>query len=784
MRTRVQRARRSPCRLRRPAPYTLALGYSDGTGSTRTLTLTVDGTAQQISLPATADWDTWATQTTTVTLSAGSHTVSYSYGSGDNGNVNLDYLDVTAVGGSGSTPPPASTGPLFEAEDAALSGGAVVQSDHTGYSGTGFVGGYTDANAGTATTTFAVSIDTAGDQQLALRYANGTGSTRTLTLNVDGSAQQISLPATADWNTWATQTTTVSLSAADHTVAYSYGSGDNGNVNLDSLTVTPVDSTPPTSPPSTDAGASVPYDEYVASQQTTTGTVLTASTSYPSLASESTGRSAVQLTGTGQYVSFALQHAANSIVVRYSIPDNTDGSTARAPLAVYAGGTKVTDLSLTTKYSWLYGDGYNDTHSPSTGAAHHFYDETRALIGEQPAGTVIKLQKDAADTAASYTIDLVDTEEVAPAGSMPFGYTSITDYGVTPSNGADDTSAINNALAALSGTGTGLWFPAGTYDISGRIGFSGVAIKGAGEWYTTIQSTSENGSGGLYANGGVNSIADLSVFGDQTSRNDNSGAAGIEGSFSAGSTISDVWIEHTKVGIWTDGPTSGLTITGARVRDVFADGIHFNGGTSNTTAEQSDVRNTGDDGLALDTEGGDVTGCTLQDDTVSNVIQANGIGVYGGGDNTVSGNLVTDTVAYGAGITVSSRFGQAFDGTTTVTGNTLERTGSYNAEFGTDLGGIWIYADQSDLTQPIQLTDNTIYDSTYQGIFLMGGKQITNLTLAGDAISGAGTYGIDIAGVGGQLSVSDTTISAAADGVLHNNGSGFIINQGTGNSGI
>jgi len=759
--------------------YALALGYSDGNGATRTLTLTVDGAAQQISLPATADWNTWTTQTETVELTAGAHTISYSYGEADNGNVNLDYLDVTAP--PAAAPP--STGPLYEAENAALSGGAAVQSDHAGYSGTGFVGGYTDSDKGTAATTFAVTIAQAGDQELALRYANGTGTTRTLTLTIDGIPQQISLAATADWDTWTTQTTTADFSAGTHTIAYSYGQADNGNVNLDSLDITPSPTAPPTgSTPA--AGATMPYDEYAAATQTTTGTVLPASTSYPSVAAESTARSAVQLTTTGQYLALTLAHPANSIVVRYSIPDNSDGSTATAPLAVYAGADHVADLNLTTKYSWLYGDGYNDTHSPSSGQAHHFYDEARALIGEQPAGTVIKLQKDAGDTALSYTIDLIDTEEVAPATAMPSGYTSITDYGVTPGNGADDTAAINTALAALSGTGTGLWLPAGTYDISGQIDLADVSLLGAGEWDTVIQSTAENGSGGLYATGGRNHIADLAIFGDQTSRNNNSGAAGIEGVFTTGSTIADVWIEHTKVGIWTDSGTTGLNISSARVRDVFADGIHLNGGTSATTVEQSQVRNTGDDGLAIDTEGGDVTGSTLQDDTVQNVIQANGIGVYGGGNNTVTGNLVSDTVSYGAGITISTRFGQGFDGPTTVDGNVLVRTGSYNAEFGTNLGAIWLYADQSDLSQPVNIDNDTIADSTYQGILLMGGDSIDQLALDGDTITTTGSYGIDIEGVGGALTASNVTIGGAAAAPLQNNGRNFTVNRGSGDVGF
>jgi len=42
----------------------------------------------------------------------------------------------------------------------------------------------------------------------------------------------------------------------------------------------------------------------------------------------------------------------------------------------------------------------------------HFFDETRALIGNYPTGTVLKLQRDANDTAPDYIIDLIDTEQM------------------------------------------------------------------------------------------------------------------------------------------------------------------------------------------------------------------------------------------------------------------------------------------------------------------------------------------------------------------------------------
>ncbi|MFD0327346.1 carbohydrate-binding protein [Streptacidiphilus monticola] len=547
-----------------------------------TLSLYVGGSkVKQVSLPATADWNTWATETETVTLAAGANSLAYRFDSTDTGNVNLDSITLDTTGGAGgspspspsasssSTPPP--SGQLYEAETAFTTGGPALATSLAGYTGSGYLTGFSSGARATVT----VAAPTTGSYPLTLRYANATGATRTLSLYLDGIRnQQLSLPTGSGW---LTVTQNVPLRSGINLIGLQADSADNGSgVALDDLTVTGGSALAAT-------GATLPYTEYPAASAQTNGTVLAPSRSYPSLQAEATARQPVQLTATGQYLQITLTKPANALTVRYSIPGNPDGSTATAPLALYANGTKLQDLTLTSQYSWLYGGGYYDTRNPSSGPAHHFYDEVHALIGDWPAGTVLKLQKDAADTAASYTLDVLDTEQVDPAPTMPAGFVSVTNYGVTPDSSADATNTVNTALAALSGTGTGLWFPPGTYLISGRINLGSVAVRGAGPWRTVLKSTAENGSGGLYSTGGVVQIADLSILGDQTSRNNDSGAAGIEGSFAAGSLISDVWIEHTKVGIWAV-PGTGLHISGVRVRDVFADGIHVHGGSTGSAS--------------------------------------------------------------------------------------------------------------------------------------------------------------------------------------------------------
>ncbi len=648
-----------------------------------------------------------------------------------------------------------------------MTGGPSVGTSLAGYTGSGYLTGFTGAGAETVVDTF---VPSAGSYPVAVTYQNTTGSAQSLSLYLNGvKVRSLSLPAATGW---AYVPVTLTLRTGLNLIGLEHDSGDTGNVAVDSVSVDGGTAL-------SGQGATLPYTEFRAADATTTGTKLAAGRSYPSLAAESTGRSAVQLTGTGQYVQVTLSKPANAVVVRYSIPDGSGNRT----LSLYAGGAKVTGLAVTDKYSWLYGDGYNDTNTADATTGHHFYDEVRYLNPTTwAAGTVLKLQKDASDTASSYTVDVIDTELADPAYAIPAGYVSANTLGVNP-GGGDVTSALTSAAATAAGQGQGLFLPAGTYSISGRVNLAGVSLRGAGEWRTTIQSTAENGNGGLFTTGGRNQIADLTISGDHTFRNNNQGAAAIEGTFTPGSLIFDVWMEHAKVGLWAV-PGTGLLASGLRVRDIYADGIHVHGGSTGSRAEQSTVRNTGDDGIALDTEGGNVTGCTISHNTVQTPVLANGIGVYGGGDNVVENNVVRDTVVNGSGITVSSWFGQNFSGPTTVRDNLLERAGSYDKNWSTDIGALWIYAaDQGDITQPIVLSGNTINASTYQAVLLSYNHRISNLTVDRDVIAGAGTYAFDLYDVSGAMTISNTSVTGAAG--INNNGSpAFVVTRGPGNSGF
>lgn len=133
----------------------------------------------------------------------------------------------------GTTASPPGT---YEAEAAALSGGAKTNTDHSGYTGAAFVDGYLTQGA---TTTFTVTAPAAGNYSAALRYANASGSTKTLSVYVNGvKIRQTQLANMPSWDNWSTQAEVVALAAGTNTIAYKYEASDSGNVNLDQLVLT------------------------------------------------------------------------------------------------------------------------------------------------------------------------------------------------------------------------------------------------------------------------------------------------------------------------------------------------------------------------------------------------------------------------------------------------------------------------------------------------------------------------------------------------------------------
>jgi hypothetical protein len=537
------------------------------------------------------------------------------------------------------------------------------------------------------------------------------------------------------------------------------------------------------------AGASLPYTEVQAENSATNGTVIGPSYTQGQLADEASGRKAVTLQGSGKYVTFTTPVATNSIDFRYSIPDSSDGSVYTAPLSLYVNGTKQTDFSLTNAYSWYYGS-YPFTNTPGSGQ-HHFYDEVHRLFGTTyPAGTTFKLEVDSEDTASSYTIDFADFEQVGAALTQPAGSVSVTSEGADASGVADSTNAFNAAITAAGAGGT-VWIPAGTYNVPGHIAVNNVTIAGAGMWYSTVTGTAP----GFYGNSAPNPstnvhLQNFAISGNVQERDDSAQVNGIGGALSD-STVSNIWIEHMKVGAWMDGPMDKLTFSGMRIRDTTADGINFHGGVTNSTVTNSDIRNTGDDGIATwaDSSIGADANDTISNNTVQLQMLANGIAIYGGHDNTVSGNLVVDTgINQGGGIQVGQRFSSTPVGTTTISNNTMIRDGDLDPNWQFGVGALWFDGSQGTVNGPINVTNALIEQSPFEAIQWVEGE-VNGVNLSNVTIAGTGTFALQEQDPG-----TATATNVVATGVAQANagnapsysceGSGFTITDGGGNSGI
>ncbi len=496
-------------------------------------------------------------------------------------------------------------------------------------------------------------------------------------------------------------------------------------------------------------GASVPFVEQEAETAATNGSVIGPNRAAGTLAGEASGRKAVTLSGPGQYVEFTLTAPANSIDFRYSVPDSVNGT-----ISLYVGGAHNRDIALTSKWAWYYGS-YPFTNNPGDGHAHHFYDETRALLGTSyPAGTKIKLQVDAGDVPA--TVDLADFEQVGAAATRPANSVSVTDYGATAGDTSDDASAFDSAVAAARSQGKEVWIPSGTFTLGHHITVDQVTIRGAGPWYSVLTGT----RAGIFGKGepascgtstypgnpavpGTSSavkLYDFAIIGQVDARVDCDQSNAIGGALGGGSVVQNLWLQHTKVGLWLDGPFDGLTVTGNRILDQTADGLNLHQGISNVTVTNNFLRNTGDDGLAMWSEHDADHHNTFSFNTVLLPILANNIAIYGGHDNTVSDNVVADNQDQGGGLHIANRFSAVpLSGTTTVARNTAIRTGVLDSNWQFGVGALWFDGRDSAITGRVDVTDLDLQDNNYEAIQFIDGAT-TDVHFTNVRISGAGTF--------------------------------------------
>ncbi|MGX1315831.1 hypothetical protein RKD24_005950 [Streptomyces calvus] len=525
------------------------------------------------------------------------------------------------------------------------------------------------------------------------------------------------------------------------------------------------------------AGATLPFTSVEAESATTTGSKIGPDHTQGTLASEASGRQAVRL-NAGQRVEFTVPRAANAVNVAYSVPDGQSGS-----LDVYVNGQKLArTLPVTSKYSYV------DTGWIPGARTHHFYANSRLLLGRDvQAGDKVALQA----TGVQVTVDVADFEQAAGPAARPAGSVSVTDKGADPTGQGDSTQAFREAIAAAQG-GV-VWIPPGEYRLTSSLnGVQNVTLRGAGHWHSIVRTSrfidQQNSAGNVR-------IQDFAVIGEVTERVDSNPDNFVNGSLGPNSSVSGMWLQHLKVGLWLTGTNDNLVVENNRFLDMTADGLNLNGNARGVTVRNNFLRNQGDDALAMWSLYAPNTDSTFENNTVSQPNLANGIAIYGGTDITVRNNLVTDTNALGSGIAISNqKFLDPFhplSGTITVDGNTLVRTGAMNPNWNHPMGALRVDSYDSAVEAQVKITNTTVTDSPYSAFeFVSGGGRghaAKNITVDGATVNRVGTVVVQ-AETQGAVTFRDVTATGVGSAGVYNcpypAGSGaFTLTDGGGNSG-
>ncbi|MER7004210.1 carbohydrate-binding protein [Dactylosporangium sp. NPDC000555] len=561
------------------------------------------------------------------------------------------------------------------------------------------------------------------------------------------------------------------------------------------------------------AGASTPFTSYEAEAGTPGGGATTVSltaaptTQYSSPALEASGHAYVHLAGPGQRVQWTntTGRPISALVVRASIPDSPTGGGITATLNLYVDGALRQALNLSSKQTWVYegNNHYNDSsdQNPADGNPRVFFDEASAFVNGAPIapGATFALQKDAANTASYYDIDVVDVENPPGPIAQPANSISITSCGAVPGNaGVDSTAAIQSCIDQAQAQGKILWIPAGTFYLKGTNGLhaQGITIAGAGPWYSTIYRAvplPNNTPLGAVFQVTSCTVKDFHIDSNATSRATADGAGGAMDTTGTNWVADNIWTQHTLSGFWASG--TGGTVRNSRLTSIWADGINLNNVSlnnsvgNNLSATNNFVRGTGDDGMAINsvnynTDGNGnrtyytpMSNVSFTRNTVIAPWGGKGIGIYGGSGHDVQYNAISDTARYiglGAG-----RFG--VNGSdllgATVNGNVVTRSGGNGYNQGQPALQVGNGGDGQNVgaVDRVTVTNNTVVDALYDGI---GFSTSTNTQLQNNTVTSPWRNGIVVAppfypAPSGSAAITGNTVTglrAGASPYLNNSG--------------
>ena len=499
-------------------------------------------------------------------------------------------------------------------------------------------------------------------------------------------------------------------------------------------------------------GAATPFTTYEGEAGTLAGgaSVVTYAPVNPGVSTaalEASGHAYVQLTGTSQSVTWTNNTGGNitALNVRFCTPDAPSGGGATSTLDLYVNGTMRQVVTFSSAQEWLYEPNgslygtFGGSEVPGSGLqAHMFWDETHFFItGAAVAnGSTIMFKKDSTNTAAFYYIDCVDVENPPAALTQPSGSLSVTSYGaVANSPTTDNTAAFNSCFAACQSQGKIAWIPSGIFYVgyggaSDSISPNGITVEGAGMWYSEIYGNTNGVTWFPNSCTLQNFALNSSATGDENC---------TTGMTLTGSNwlINSIWVEHLAPAIWSGG--SNGTVENCRIDSEWSDGININtsNGTfsgDNLTVTNNFVRGSGDDSIAVNE---DSFNDVVTNNTTVGPRWANNMGVYGGINLVVSGNLLTDSITE-QGIGLGTYNGEVILQSATVTGNTILRGGDAGGTGALDVGD-----GGDDEVQDVVVAGNTISNSVNSSLVVQSGWENV---IANNTITSPGQNGINVDG--------------------------------------
>ena len=505
-------------------------------------------------------------------------------------------------------------------------------------------------------------------------------------------------------------------------------------------------------------GATVPYIRYESEDgQTGGGAILRTAPdfNYALIASEASNQAYVALPSNGSYVEWTINQGGAGVNMRFTMPDSSSGMGLNGSLDCYVNGSKVSTINLSSYWSWQYFIGDQPGDAPNGGQAAFRFDEIHwTLPTALKAGDKLRIQKTNGDSL-EYGVDFVEVEPIPSAITQPANSLSVTSYGAIANDGVDDLSAFNACVSAAAAQGKTVYIPAGTFHLGGMwtISAQNITITGAGMWHTNLQFTSPNAqSGGIsfritgtvdFGNVYINSML-RSRYGQ------NAIYKCFMDNFGTNSRIHNFWEEHFEAGFWVGDyahtpaiAADNLLIENGRIRNNLADGVNFCQGTKNSTVRNCNVRNNGDDGLAMwpdNTMGApmEVNNAFLYN-TIENNWRAAAIAIFGGSGHKAQYNYIKDCFM-GSGIRLNTVFpGYHFENNTGIlfSDTTIINSGTSKDCYNGERGAIDLEASNTSIKN-ITFENIEIINSQRDAIQMGYGGGFENIVFKNININGTG----------------------------------------------